>query len=438
MKQKFKYFIFITFIGLLFIPHLVKNLNLIKEKPLGGTWIPIEKPILTDSAWYSGTFQIKKEKYITENIGLHNTLVRINNQIKFSLFDKVNADKVVVGKKKYLFEDNYIYATLGKDYIGDLKIEYLLNNYKQAEAILKKYNIKLLFVFAPGKATFFKEYIPNRFFKEISDKEKIRTNYEELVNGMRKNKIDFIDFNACFLKLKNTSKYPLFPKAGIHWSYYGMYIAVDSIIKKIEKDINKDIPDLILQDVEVRNEQRDTDYDLGNLINILFPIKTYPLAYPQFKYISENKYRPKVLVIGDSFYWNIFYSGIPSNIFSSLDFYYYNSKYYNDGTNNPKAEVSTLDYLHNILKYEYIIILQTDGGLNNFAFEVPDRIISCNSKDNIPDGVKKHIDAINNDPKWLKHIEDKARQRGISLEEMIFIDANYMYQLELQNEKKIK
>jgi hypothetical protein len=116
-----------------------------------------------------------------------------------------------------------------------------------------------------------------------------------------------------------------------------------------------------------------------------------------------------------------------------LEFYYYNSKYYNDGTSNPKSEVGNIEYFKEISKYEYIIILQTDGGLNNFGFGVFDKIINSYSYGEISPGVQKYIDAIKKDAKWLQHIKEKAKQRGKSLDEMILLDAKYMYEQEQKN-----
>jgi len=424
-----KKIIFVVFILVLLTPLVLKTVRIIDEKPLGGVFIPTEKPVLNDSTWFNGCYQSKQEKYFNENIGLHNTLVRINNQLNFSLFNKTNAEKIIIGKDSYLFENNYIYATTGSDYVGDSVINSLTNKAKQAQDILESNGIKMLFVFAPGKGTFFKEYIPDRYFTKGQNPV---TNYSKIKSACNKNNINYIDFNSWFLELKGKTKYPLFPKAGIHWSYYGMYLCADSLIKKTEKDLNKDIPELKLDKLDISSEQRHTEYDLGDLSNLLFPIKTYDLAYPTFSYVQEGKYRPNVLVIGDSFYWNMYFSGIPSNIFKSLEFYYYNSKYYNDGSATSKAEVSSFNYLQEIMKYEYVIILQTDGGLNNFGFGFFDKLINNFNAGDIPAEALKYITAIKNDPAWLAQIEKKAGERGISVDEMIVIDAKYM----LEQEKK--
>lgn len=433
MKIKGKYLkniLFAVFVLALFFPIIVKSLNLFDETPLGGVSIATEKPILTDSTWFNGSFQTQKELYINENIGLHNTLIRLNNQISFSFFNKTESDKIIIGKDNFLFENNYIDATTGKDYIGDENIIKFETKTQQVMQILADMSIDFLFVFTPGKATYFKEKVPDKYFIKGNNP---KTNYSELIKVCEAQNINYIDFNSWFLEMKDTSPYPLFPKAGIHWSYYGMYLCADSLINKIEKDIAKDIPELVLTDIEVSAEQRDPEYDLGNMMNLLYPIETYELAYPNFSYQQENKYRPKVLVIGDSFYWNMYYSGIPANIFNSLDFLYYNKQYYNDGSNIAKCDINTMDYIKFISEFEYIIVMQTDGGLNNFGLGFFDKLIATYDRGAIPDGIRKYMDQILNDPEWKKHIEAKAIERGLSFDDMLFLDAQYMYENELQN-----
>ncbi|MDD4150711.1 MAG: hypothetical protein PHE33_11870 [Bacteroidales bacterium] len=429
-EKYLKNILFAVFVLALFSPIIVKSLNLFNEKPLGGVSIASEKPILNDSTWFNGSFQTQKEIHLNENIGLRKTLIRLNNQIDFTLFNKAESDKIIVGKDNFIFEMNYIDATTGNDYIGDDNITNFGTQTQQAMQILADMSIKFLVVFTPGKATFFKEKIPAKYF---TNGIKPKTNYSELIKVCNAQNINYIDFNSWFLKMKDTASYPLFPKAGIHWSYYGMYLCADSLINKIEKDIGKNLPKLVLNNIEVSPEQRDTEYDLGDLMNLLYPIETYELGYPIFSYQQENKYRPKVLVIGDSFYWNMYYSGIPTNVFNSLDFLYYNSQYYNDGSNIAKYDINTVDYLEFISEFEYVIIMQTDGGLNNFGFGFFDKFITATQRELIPDGIRQYMDKILNDSDWKRHIEDKAIEKGLSFDDMLFLDAQYMYENENQH-----
>ena len=64
----------------------------------------------------------------------------------------------------------------------------------------------LIFVFAPGKASVYPEYIPDEYFKQ----RKKTTNYDILVREMKNNNVAFIDFKD-YLISKNISE-PLLTK----------------------------------------------------------------------------------------------------------------------------------------------------------------------------------------------------------------------------------
>jgi hypothetical protein len=70
------------------LPLLQHYFNIFKEPPLEGA---IDKPAFhpfTISDWLSGSFQNDQEIYLAANYGFHNTIVRLNNQLDFSLFQK--------------------------------------------------------------------------------------------------------------------------------------------------------------------------------------------------------------------------------------------------------------------------------------------------------------------------------------------------------------
>ena len=95
---------------------------------------------------------------------------------------------------------------------------------------LQKLNKQLLFVFAPGKASFYPEYIPDKYLTQ-----KGITNYQIFLEGIKQRGINHIDFKKWFSDNKYKSKYPLYPQHGVHWSTYGTALVTDSLIKKIEE-----------------------------------------------------------------------------------------------------------------------------------------------------------------------------------------------------------
>ena len=57
-------------------------------------------------------------------------------------------------------------AAYGHDYIGYDSINRILKQIKLVGDTLKKLNVDLLSIYAPGKGSFYKEFIPNRYVQE--------------------------------------------------------------------------------------------------------------------------------------------------------------------------------------------------------------------------------------------------------------------------------
>jgi len=174
--------------------------------------------------------------------------------------------------------------------------------------------------------------------------------------------------------MKDTSRYPLYSKTGIHWSLYGVAIAVDSLVKYMEKVAGIDMVDFGWNGVEVSSTPRDTDDDIAEGMNLLFPIKTGKLAYPNLQFNdSPEKVRPKVLVIGDSYYWNIMGSGIGSRLFGDNSFWFYNQEAHNPAWPSPR-QVNSLNVLEELDRQDFVILLSTEANLFKFPFGFLDNV----------------------------------------------------------------
>ncbi|MBI4645358.1 MAG: hypothetical protein HY738_01900 [Bacteroidia bacterium] len=72
---------------------------MIELKPLKGDISLTEDTIFSLRGWFSGKYQEKKEKYLNESFGFRSTMVRLNNQIAFSFFNKAKANGVIIGRR---------------------------------------------------------------------------------------------------------------------------------------------------------------------------------------------------------------------------------------------------------------------------------------------------------------------------------------------------
>ena len=157
MRRWVKHIVFILMLGLMLMPLIQQNTNLLKIKGLRGAGNPPEFIEFKLDSWIDGSFQKGADEAIEQRIGFRPLLIRLKNQLEFTLFKKANARGVVVGRKRYLFEKDYLRAYAGGDYPGDW---YWNENFRRAGMVrdtLSKLGVELAVIIEPGKASFYPE-----------------------------------------------------------------------------------------------------------------------------------------------------------------------------------------------------------------------------------------------------------------------------------------
>ena len=363
--KRFKHLLFLFIVLILLLPVVQKSFSLKKEVPLKGAIVPALRPVYSKQAFFTGGYQELLYKYIEEHIGFRNTLIRLNNQLSFSIFNISLSPDVVVGRNKYLYEPGYINEYLGSNFKGKAFWNKQSKIIKSVQNALKLKGVDLLIVVAPGKATVFPEYIPERY----SLRQKHPTNTNIFSQYFAQNDINYINFDPCFLSMKDSARYPLYPQCGTHWSHYGALIAMDSIIRYIEKLKARKMVNVSVDSVLLTGALQEPDYDLGWLMNLAFPIPHYKMAYPKVSYHADSTvYKPRVITIGDSYYWNLFTPGITANVYREERFWFYFKKEFTNYLNSDGTELNKQNLKKDILSQDIIIILCTDANLDKIGF----------------------------------------------------------------------
>ena len=358
--DKLKKIFFVCLIIACLVPAIQKQYPFINSQGLKG-WFPVsEIPVFSWKTWFSGEFQSKFDPALELNIGLHSAFVRVNNQINYSLFNFASAKNVVIGKEGYLFEDGYINSYLGRDGVNEGAVKLKIERAKYVQRELEKRGKHLLILLVPGKASFYSEYIPDRYLSEGK-----KTSYYDLYSKhLPGSGLNYIDIKGYFLKMKNKTPFPLYPKQGIHWSSYGATLAMDSIINYIKYDLKINLPTMSLKEIEAPAMWRDTDYDIGTGMNLIFKLPHNQMGYPKITFETDsNKIKPNVLTIGDSYYWNLIGLGLNTYVFRNNAFWYYNKIAY--VAPYPERPVEQSEVLAEIKKQDIIILLQTEVYYNN-------------------------------------------------------------------------
>ena len=422
----FKKILIILLIVFLFLPVLQMNFKFIKIPPLKGFFTPETNIKFNEKTWFSEDFQRSYDKFFNSHLGLRNFFVRFNNQLRFSLFNKVNIKNVILGKEGYTLAEGYIKGTyIGSDFLGEKKIIDYLTQVKGFQNRLKKeHDIDLILLYAPSKEFIIPEFFPERY----QNLKRSTTNIEFFSEKSKELKLNYIDFNEFFRTLKDTSRLPTFYKQGEHWTYATMCLSAKLLVKYIENLRGIDMPDITFNGFVKSDTTRYFDYDQGDAMNLLFKIPQGEVYYPEILIDTVGKVKPRVLGIADCYYSQIYNTDIANNCFykgGDIWFYYEQTEPKN-GKIKKLVEVNKREEL---LKQDVIVILHTNHTLNQFGFGFfedlealldPDKSDAIAKKDKLyEEEIKKIIVRIKNDKEWYSNVVKMAEGRNISINYML-------------------
>ena len=441
--EKFKKIWFVFLLIVLSIPMMQNLTGWFEEKPLNGAYIPAVRPEFSFKSIWNETYQDSAIKYIEENIGFHNTLVRLNNQMIFSCFHESPIKGPVLGKEKMLFEDSYIVSYTGQTFLGDNKIEEISTDLKTAQEIMKQHGVNLIVILTPGKASFYPELIPDRFHPE----RKSRNNYDAYIEYLTNNEVNFIDFNSYICNMRDTATEALYCSLSAHWTLYAAVLSLDSTINYMESITNKDYADFTITDFEKSDTLRNQDNDLYKTMNIMFLPKHNEINYPVLKFNNgTDKIKPKVLAIADSYWWTLYAYKveIPQKLFSDGGFWFYNNTIY--PVREPIQNVENINYFDEVNAQDFVLIVTTEATNHLFPYDFCVKYLTSYEKEFVKKSetneltsvdtmyldfkerqIQTIISEIKSNQEWLNNIKKQAEEKNIDIETMIWQNADYSY-----------
>lgn len=430
MRQKqYNLFVVLAFIAIS-IPMVVGFIKKDDKPNLVGLVINDTKPKLNNDTWFSGEYQSQTDDYNNDHWAFKESFVRLNNQFYYQAFNQIRVNSFVLGKENYVYSESYIFSAFGDDYIGQEKIRTKLQKAKILQDTLKKKGIDLLLVLAPGKGEYCIEQVADKYRHPI-----VRTNYQDYTAITHELGVNVLDLKAYFHALKPTTPYPLFPRFGHHWSYYGECLAVDTIIGHIEHLHHCDMPDISWTRIDVSDTARSRDNDVLKSMNLWHnPPQDMKLAYPEIQFeANPAKNTTRVLTISDSYWYGPVYMGVPQNCFASGQFWYYGNKVIPSPVPGEKIEAWQLALKESIESNQVIMILYSDGNLSAFGntFIEDAYEMYTNPKDYATRAAReKELRArqkqIREAPLLLKKATRRAEEQQIPLDSAIKIDAMKM------------
>lgn len=416
MQNILRNILVILLFGMLFLPMVQLSVNLFDEPPLEGIGQTTIAPALRWSSWQSGKFQDSLTEYATQHCGFHNTLVRLNNQYYYSAYHTALANGVIIGQDNYLYDRAHIAAYTGSDFLGEDTLRARMEEIRDLRDILAKKGIKLMLTFVPGKATGTPEHLP--VGTPPPGKQTNFKSYRRLADSLDVPALDLITWYQAQLK---TSPYSLYPSGGIHWSVYCSHLAADTLIGYISQLMGTVMNRPDSTTLELSPVPRGQDIDIDRGMNILFPHTGSPMAYPTWRYTRVAP-QYSVMTVGDSYYFRIFtdYSGA-FFAHSSLWFYYNELHTWGNMVTRRNHEV---DLIKQIEAQDLIILYAADANLAKFSWGfVHDALKIYRDPARREAEIQRLTLEVQNDPNWLKIIQQKALSEGLPLDTMIRRDA---------------
>ena len=477
-----KRIVFFVLMALMVMPAIQARFSLLPEEPLNGAFQDAGKPSFqefTRRSWLDGSFQEEFNNRLEHHIGFRNPLVRINNQLDFSIFNESNAEGVIIGEDLELFEEDYLKEATGIYYAGDSIWIRKAEQLKAVQDTLKSMGKHLAVIFEPGKAEFYPEKWPRKYRKPAHG----ISNYETMLRQFQQKGVNILDLNAYFRLIRSNASYPLFPQCGTHWSYYGAALAADTTMAYLSRLTGKAFPKPVITRLRPGDTIRHPDYDIGLAMNLVFPVRQPATASFDLEFEHQAPSGTDVLIVGDSFYFNWLNDNIPARTFGSCDFWYYNKNItrcdYTEG-----GRVQDLDFRQEVMKRDLILIMITGRFNHAFAWNFDEELYNLFfpgyvdpvwkfSNDiriyedgfrrmvkestelgmNLPDRINQEAEylfyqdykahpekyterrdlirlyelGIRGTPEWMEKIREKAKINGITVEEQLRRDAEWLY-----------
>lgn len=366
MVKALKFILIGVFVMFLFVPITQQFITIYtNDQELEGAYIAGTDTCLNSSTWHSRIYQDKKEGFLNENFGFRNLLVKLNNQIDYSVFEDNNLPDIFRGKNGYLFNSSFFNSFSGRSYNGDRYADSVFNTVKTLNDYLVARNKKLLVCFAPCKESYYTEFLPDTCLPFI----KKQSYYSYYKQKLIANNIPLLDYNSYFLSLKKNIPHPLFAKGAVHWTTYGTYIALDTLLERISFELHKKTYQIRIKSVQISDTARANDDDITRTMNLLYKVKSEKLAYPEVEYVNskDSCYTPKVVIVGDSYFSCLNETWIPLSFFSKESYFlYYYIRSIPYDSRKQDLLVKELNMQKELENTDIVILFYTIGRLTDF------------------------------------------------------------------------
>lgn len=165
--------------------------------------------------------------YVADHFAFRQEMITADAGIKAGIFHSSANEKVIVGKKGWLFFQETMNDYQKRNLLSGREIHNCATVVRLIEQGVELQGAEFAFTVAPNKNTLYGKYMPDRF--EAGSGE---GNLEHLIAEMKKQKVHYVNLRTPLRKGKNQ----VYHKLDTHWNNLGASIACETLLDFLGKD----------------------------------------------------------------------------------------------------------------------------------------------------------------------------------------------------------
>lgn len=257
----------VAFVAVLLVPLAQQVFGFAPPATLGGKVQPDpEVPESLFAGWHDGSLEQYVDAKASSGLGLRGWMVRLDNQLKYSLLG-VTKRPVVGGRDGWLYEEDYLTPLgvltpgWGNVILGRAFVLW------SAQQVLAENGVTMVVVVSPSKVETYPEHLPA--FYDLARREP-HPHCLGLLRALGDAGIlNLVDGQQMFTQWhREDPAAPLFTRCGTHWTHIGAGRVIARLIDRLEELSGVDLVNVDFAGVKPRQVMADHDLlDLANLLD---------------------------------------------------------------------------------------------------------------------------------------------------------------------------
>ena len=427
LKVRYDWVLFALLMLFLFASIIQKQTGLIRFRPLGGVIVATPKPQLSFETYRNNSYQQQLEKYASENFGLREPVIRIYNQYLWTTFNKTYCNFIRPGKNGWLYYksavDEYYGLDIKAHHLSNTQALWWANSeldrMDSLRRMLNRHGITFLAFIAPDKPWVYPENLPD--MEADTTAFKFADHYDRRMTEMG---FPHINMTKWFMAARDTATIPLFSPTESHWDYSAIF-GYDSLFRYMNTLGGPRFPKMhIGPPIAYELDKPEGD---ESTLNLLFRIRSAKTRYKAKITVEPTATRkPRVLFVGDSFIWSM-ESLLPcKELMDDKEVWYYNNTAF-VGHDKTKFDVKEMNRLRHILKADYVVFYAAGHQWREGTFGFVEDALKQFSQATETDIAKARMaNDIERDKDWLLALKIYASTHDKPLEETLLQEAENM------------